>query len=88
MSIQHAYNYGLRPGDGLGHALGGGQPHPLQQWNVRQQQSKYRLTTHQPFLLFIITNQLIFTSITYNNRILFNNVSIVPALHVSCQCLG
>lgn len=57
MSIQHAYNYGLRPGDGLGQALGGGQPHPLQQWNVRQQQSKYILltySTHQLLLLLLL----------------------------------
>lgn len=44
--MQHAFNYGLGPGQGLGQTLGDGQPNPHQQWNLRQHQSKYSLTIY------------------------------------------
>uniref|UniRef100_A0A1Y1MJM8 histone acetyltransferase n=1 Tax=Photinus pyralis TaxID=7054 RepID=A0A1Y1MJM8_PHOPY len=39
VSMQHAFNYGLGPGHGLGQTPGGGQPDLLQHWNIRQQQN-------------------------------------------------
>lgn len=51
VSMQHAFNtYRLGPGQGLGQILGGGETHPIQQWNMHQHQSKYCLTKHlRPF---------------------------------------
>ncbi|KAK9738583.1 TAZ zinc finger [Popillia japonica] len=39
VTMQHAFNYGLGPGQGLGQTLGDGQPNPHQQWNLRQHQN-------------------------------------------------